>query len=634
VQPVFSQSVAYGKRWTRAACGVALAKAAAQAVQGCTSAPASGGTGGGQAAPAVTAAEASQAWESYRAAVAQAASAGDEASYLASLTGAAYVTHSTALKVAGASRLRLLAGGNYRYGTPTFYLPEPAGYPRWFVADVNTMQAGPSQPALTPAEGAPVPWAAPGHGRLLYLFEKASATAPWQLASESALAPGVALPALAADGSGHVPAQVPDTALLAPAGVAGPLQAAVVDDGPASSAAKVVASGPLTTGLYATMRSTLLGLSVPAGDVSQWELEGSNYQRFALRTADGGALVLYAMYLNTAVEVPAVLNKAQPVNPGPPITVPAYVMPLLPPGKTTPRKTLATQQLLSFAAVDPPAGNGKIAVIAIGGGLSYASASLPGGAGQRARRDQRPDHAGRDGQRGEREPFALPDLAERPGRTLHGRGVPRLPGSDPLARHAVPADGEHVPGQRGVRAVQLVPQGRSRHGRPAVFARQRHDQVAEPADLQPVGDREVDRGRFLHAAAGHGSAGHDVEGGVGRDHRRHLIGQRGRYPAGGEGRAPLLVARQVPPGQQFRYGRTDGRDSRGEEADCLRDAERCPAVHEQPASSPLHQLASLEDQGDPGVYLDLAGQLLDLAPERGHTEDLAGDQPGARDVRH
>ena len=377
MQPVFSQSVAYGKRWTRAACGVALAIAAALAVQGCTSAPASGGTGGGQAAPAVTAAEASQAWESYRAAVAQAASAGDEASYLASLTGAAYVTHSTALKVAGASRLRLLAGGNYRYGTPTFYLPEPAGYPRWFVADVNTTQAGPSQLALTPAEGAPVPWAAPGHGRLLYLFEKASATAPWQLASESALAPGVALPALAADGSGHVPAQVPDTALLAPAGVAGPLQAAVVDDGPASSAAKVVASGPLTTGLYATMRSTLLGLSVPAGDVSQWELEGSNYQRFALRTADGGALVLYAMYLNTAVEVPAVLNKAQPVNPGPPITVPAYVMPLLPPGEGTPRKTLATQQLLSFAAVDPPAGNGKIQVIAIGGGLSYASASLP-----------------------------------------------------------------------------------------------------------------------------------------------------------------------------------------------------------------------------------------------------------------
>ena len=415
-EPVFSESVAYGKR---SAAGAALAIVAALAVQGCTSAPASGGTGGGQAAPAVTAAEASKAWESYRAAMAKAAYADDEASYLARLTGAAYVTYSAALKVAGAYHLRLLAGENHRYGTPTFYLPEPSGYPQWFVADVNSTQAGPPQPALTPAEGAPVPWAVPGHGRLLYLFEKASAAAPWQLASESVLAPGVAPPALAKDGSGHVPAaQVPDTALLAPTDVTGPLQAAVVDDGPASPAAKVVASGPLTTGLYATMRSTLLGLSVPAGDVSRWELEGSNYRQFALRTADGGALVLYAMYLNTVVEVPAVLNKAQPVNPGPPIAVPGYVMPLLPPGTSAPRKTLASQQLLSFAAVDPPAGNGKIQVIAIGGGLSYASASLPGGAGQRARRDQGPDHAGRDGQRGEREPFALPDLAERPLRPL------------------------------------------------------------------------------------------------------------------------------------------------------------------------------------------------------------------------
>jgi hypothetical protein len=213
---------------------------------------------------------------------------------------------------------------------------------------------------------------ATSNSRYLVLFEKATATGPWQLASDSRLAPGVSPPALATDGTGHVPVvALSDTALLARPDVAGALQAAVVDDGPASPAASVVASGPLTTGIYQAEHDTLLGLSVPPGDVSQWGLDGSNFSRFALRTADGGALVFYTMYLNTTVEVPALLNKSEPVNPGPPIAVPPYLAPLLAPGATTPRKHLEAQQLLSFAAVDPPGGPAKIQVIAIGGGLNY-----------------------------------------------------------------------------------------------------------------------------------------------------------------------------------------------------------------------------------------------------------------------
>lgn len=339
--PVSSQSVAYGKRWTRAVAGAALAVGAALAAQGCSPALPGDNSAGGQAAPAVTLAEASHAWQSYRA------------------------------------RLSAAPDNAVRYGTPAFYLPAAAGYPRWFVAGVNTTYSGPGRVTQTPADGALVPWMAPGNGPVLYLFEQASAATAWQLASESALAPGAAVPALAKDPSGHVPTvQLSDAALLARPDVAGPLQAAVVDDGPASPAARVVASGPLTTGLYRTMRDTLLGLSVPAGDVSQWVLEGSNYRQFALRTAGGGALVFYAMYMNTTVEVPALLNKATPVNPGPPITIPSYLTPLLSPGQSAPRKSLEAQQLLSFAAVDPASGTGKIAVIAIGGGPDYASASL------------------------------------------------------------------------------------------------------------------------------------------------------------------------------------------------------------------------------------------------------------------
>jgi len=224
--------------------------------------------------------------------------------------------------------------------------------------------------ALISANGTPE---AISNGRHLVLFEKATATGPWQLASDSRLAPGVSPPALAKDDTGHVPiVPLSDTALLARPDVAGALQAAVVDDGPASPAASVVASGPLTTGIYQAEHDTLLGLSVPPGDVSQWELEGSNVSKFALRTADGGALVFYTMYLNTTVEVPALLNKSEPVKPGPPIAVPPYLAPLLAPGASTPRKHLEAQQLLSFATVDPPGGPAKIQVIAIGGGLNYA----------------------------------------------------------------------------------------------------------------------------------------------------------------------------------------------------------------------------------------------------------------------
>ena len=81
------------------------------------------------------------------------------------------------------------------------------------------------------------------------------------------------------------------------------------------------------------------------------------------------------MYLNTNVEVPALFNKSEPVDPGPPIAVPPYVAPLLGLGMPTPRRHLEAQQLLSFAAVDPPGSPAKIQVIAIGGGPDYAYAS-------------------------------------------------------------------------------------------------------------------------------------------------------------------------------------------------------------------------------------------------------------------
>jgi hypothetical protein len=372
-------------RWRRLLAGPALALAAALAAAGCASATAgTSDTTAHTPAAAITTAQASQVFNAYVATTAKAIRTDDGTLALSAVTGVQHATLAAALKIDGVhaasgrsgaygSALSLEQAG-YTYGTATFYLPEPAGYPRFFVADVTRAVKG-IKPAGAAASvgGAQVPVDGPA----LMLFEQSTATGPWRLASVSQLSAGTTLPRLATDDNGHIP-QVPlsSTDLLAQPDAAGPLQAAVVDDGPASAATKAVAAGPLTTVMYQGARERVsTGLRIPRGDVYQWDMEGTAYPAVALQTADGGALVLYAMYLNSTVAVPGYINKANPIAPGPPIEVPEALSALLPAGQPTPRLQLEAQELLSFAAIDPPAGTAKIRVIAIGGGLDYADAS-------------------------------------------------------------------------------------------------------------------------------------------------------------------------------------------------------------------------------------------------------------------
>jgi hypothetical protein len=373
----------------RLACALALAVTAALAVAGCTSATAgttasSADTGG---APVLTQTQAGQVFDAYVAASNRAAATDDGKLALSVVTGAQQSLVSATLKSQAASSTSgdtsaysstlsiKLALGQYAYGTPTFYLPEPAGYPRFFVADVTRTLAvkGVGKDATVSAGGAQVPV----DGQALMVFEQSAAAGPWQLASVAQFPSGTTLPGLATDKNGYIP-QVPltSTELLAQPYATGPLQAAVVDDGPASAAAKAVAAGPLTTGLYQAARDRAdSGLEVPAGDVYQWSMEGTPYPAFALRTADGGALVLYAMYLNSTVAVPGYFDDASPIEPGAPIKVPLDALPLLPSGQSSPRIKLEAQSLFSFAAIDPLATSSKITVLAIGGGLNYVTAS-------------------------------------------------------------------------------------------------------------------------------------------------------------------------------------------------------------------------------------------------------------------
>jgi hypothetical protein len=354
--------VSYRTRWTRQLRGVALAAAAAVTAAGCTSGSAgtaAGGTAG--TAPAVTLAQASRAFDSYVAASEAAAHTGDEALALSDVTGVARSEVSADFKAVRTPG-QPAPYPVYSYAKPALYLPAPSGYPRWFAASVT----GTLRPPVPDTKStAPKP--------MVLLFTQASARAPWLLASRSYLAHGVPDLAVNKDGQTPVVAMSQTPGLVVRPDVVGPMLAAVVDDGPSSPAARDVSLDPYTMSFYQVGRGGN-GFTTPRGDVRQWTLDGSDYAQFALRTADGGALVFFAMYLNTTIAVPAELNSGEPVNPGPPITVPSDMSWMLPAG-TVPRVKLERQDLYSFVAVDPPSGHGKIQLIGDDGFLNYASAS-------------------------------------------------------------------------------------------------------------------------------------------------------------------------------------------------------------------------------------------------------------------
>jgi len=377
-------SVALPSRWL--SVGV-LALTAALAVAGCTSgpapaspaSPASSGAAGdvSGAPPALTTAQASQAFARYVTTMATADRTDDGTLALSVITGAQRSLVAAEMKQAGYAH-RPAAFDPYSYGTPTFYLPEAGGYPRFFVASAARHYPGTDSSPASAGVGVQMTWAGsaevPLNGTALLLFEQSSAGSPWQLASTSTLEPGVSMPRLASNADGAVPTVPLDAStLLAQPDVTGPLQAGVVDDGPASAASKAVAAGRLTTGMYQAATDHVQGLATPPGDVYQWDLEGSDYTAFTFRTADGAALVFYSMYLETVTATPGYIDKASPIEPGPRIVYPDALAPWI--GTGPHRDSVQLQDLLTFAAVDPPVGHGKIQVIAVGGGVNYAAAS-------------------------------------------------------------------------------------------------------------------------------------------------------------------------------------------------------------------------------------------------------------------
>jgi hypothetical protein len=245
---------------------------------------------------------------------------------------------------------------SYTYGPPRLYVPMLRGYPLWFVATA----------ARTPARGGPARTA-------IMVFSRPTPDNSWQLALSTLLAPGMSLPQIALDSTGHALALATfEHGLLATPNSVGALQAAVAEDGPGSVTAKVMAPGPYTTGLHEQILSDERQVS-RLGVAEDSLLVGLSFPIYALRTTDGGALVLYSMGLDSVI-----LRRG---TEGRQIEIPPAFAPILfASGNLVVRFELDTGATYEYAAHVPPnapAGSTPrlIRVIAADGGPTTAGGS-------------------------------------------------------------------------------------------------------------------------------------------------------------------------------------------------------------------------------------------------------------------
>jgi hypothetical protein len=214
------------------------------------------------------------------------------------------------------------------YGKPTLYVPKLTTYPQWFMVTAPESENGRAA------------------GTVLMVFDKPDASAPWAVDGTAMLSQNA--PALnVAVKNGYATAlRTTDTELAFRPDEVGAMQASVVDEGPSSPAASVVAPGSLTTGLYSANAAAAKQASAQ-GNYYTWELEGTSYPFFALATRDGGAIVFYTMSMNTSTT---------PVrwSPKRTIPVPDAFKPLLPAHQVRITRLLDADSTAQYLAIDPP----------------------------------------------------------------------------------------------------------------------------------------------------------------------------------------------------------------------------------------------------------------------------------------
>lgn len=252
----------------------------------------------------------------------------------------------------------------YQYGTPAIYTPRLSNYPQWFVVSVDRTPVGTSDSAKQ---------------SVLLGFILKSPAERWRLSVETQLAKGVKPPAVQVDKDGYAtPLPTFDSDVLIEPRQMSAIQASLVQDGPLSEASKAMKPGPYTTDYY-TQSQKDAKAAADAGQALDSVIFATSYPIFPLRTADGGALVLYALSRTTITY----LKKK-----GGSLPIPRQAAHLLfdqhSPGSLLIKDQLNITETLQFAGLDPikvkaPAVQPKADVIASDGDATSASTQQQAG---------------------------------------------------------------------------------------------------------------------------------------------------------------------------------------------------------------------------------------------------------------
>ncbi|OPG11738.1 hypothetical protein B1L11_18595 [Microbispora sp. GKU 823] len=214
----------------------------------------------------------------------------------------------------------------------------------------------------------------------VFTFVRQGQDGRWLNSFASLLYPGEKPPSVALDADGYATAlESRDASVAISPNLMGPLHATVAEEGPKGYASGLIAPGPQTTGFYDEIVKTKV--TAKADDCMVYEsifASAPNYPTFALRTRDGGAMMLYTL-IRTSSWTASAQPQGQPQGlkcaEGRPVAIPAEARWLLNPAKNLfirqKRQIVETQQYVS--AVPPKASTAPAHVVGYEGFVTGGS---------------------------------------------------------------------------------------------------------------------------------------------------------------------------------------------------------------------------------------------------------------------
>lgn len=277
----------------------------------------------------------------------------------------AFLDTDTVLRQAGAGRWALLLTQDAQRPITIAEIHSRAGKPARYTWDRRTV--------LVPRQSGSTVWFAATARRrdasgdvrtAVFTFVRQGRDGRWRNSFASLLYPDEQPPQVALDADGYATAlDQRDSSVAISPNLMGPLHATVAEEGPKGYASGLIAPGPQTTGFYEEISRTKE--TAKAEDCMNYEsifASAPNYPTFALRTEDGGAMMLYTL-IRTSSWTPN--PQGLKCGEGRPVAIPAAARWLLNPVKDLfirqRRQIVETQQYVS--AVPPKASTAPAHVV-------------------------------------------------------------------------------------------------------------------------------------------------------------------------------------------------------------------------------------------------------------------------------